>query len=293
MRDSHMHTPLCKHAGDANPVEYARCALEREHPLEGITFTCHNPPFEAPNGEWSPQARMSRGEYAGYLELIRSTSRQFADRLEILTGLEVDFIPDSRVIDELRALLSEHPLDWILGSVHPFLPQYQFLYAQGASVTAENLRFFQSTYFEHLAIAAETTMGDGSPMFDALAHPDIVRVVRPLEWAPSGILEDIIEPALDRIGATGVAMEVNTSGLLKRPSEIHPNVEILKAIGARKIPIVLGSDAHSPERVGDAFEQALSLVVQADIEAIVVPVGGRQYETLALQEAAERIGAKI
>ena len=48
--DSHMHTPLCKHAR-GNPTEYAAVAWERG--LKGIVVTCHNPPV----GGWSTTTR--------------------------------------------------------------------------------------------------------------------------------------------------------------------------------------------------------------------------------------------
>ena len=51
MYDSHMHTPLCKHARGA-PADYAQEAEKKG--LRGISFTCHSPmPFG-----WNPGVRM-------------------------------------------------------------------------------------------------------------------------------------------------------------------------------------------------------------------------------------------
>ena len=280
MRDSHMHTPLCKHAGDFPPSEYARSAIERDNPLVGIAFTCHSPPAEAPNGEWSPHVRMSKEQYPEYLQLISDTAKEFAGQLEILTGLEVDFIPEKIFVEDVRAMLSEYTLDWVLGSVHPHMPQYQSLYAQREEGGEIDFRQFQKTYFEHLALAAEATLSNGSAMFDVIAHPDLVKVVSPKHWDPTSILEEVIEPTLDRIANTGVALEVNTSGLIKPPGEINPNFDILKAIARRGIPVVVGSDAHAPNRVGASFDQALSDLRASGISDIVVPIGGRKFQKL-------------
>ncbi|MCP4288071.1 MAG: histidinol-phosphatase, partial [Gammaproteobacteria bacterium] len=50
--ETHLHTPLCKHA-TGRPEEYAAVAERRG--LKGIIVTCHNPT----NDGWSPQTRMN------------------------------------------------------------------------------------------------------------------------------------------------------------------------------------------------------------------------------------------
>jgi histidinol-phosphatase (PHP family) len=66
--------------------------------------------------------------------------------------------------------------------------------------------------------------------------------------------------ALDRIAATGVAMEVNTSGVHKIIPEMNPCAEILTEMQSRSIPVVIGSDAHEPDRVGDGLAAAMDLL---------------------------------
>jgi histidinol-phosphatase (PHP family) len=69
-----------------------------------------------------------------------------------------------------------------------------------------------------------------------------------------------IQRQLDRIAKTGAAMELNTSGLLKSIPEMNPAPQILREMAARGIPVVIGSDAHVPERVGDKWHEALNLL---------------------------------
>ena len=52
-------------------------------------------------------------------------------------------------------------------------------------------------------------------------------------------------------------MELNTSGVNKAVREMNPSPQILEKIRARGIPVVIGADAHRPERVGDGFAIAL------------------------------------
>ena len=81
------------------------------------------------------------------------------------------------------------------------------------------------------------------------------------------MIEDI-QNALDRIAKTGVAMEVNTSGTIKALKEIHPMPIMLLEMRKRNIPVVLGSDAHAPERVCADFMPALTVLEEAGYEEI-------------------------
>ncbi|MFX0125613.1 MAG: PHP-associated domain-containing protein, partial [Candidatus Hodarchaeota archaeon] len=44
------------------------------------------------------------------------------------------------------------------------------------------------------------------------------------------------------------------SGLKKRVRQMYPNQDIIRELNQRKIPITLGSDAHSPQDIGFRFE---------------------------------------
>ena len=78
----------------------------------------------------------------------------------------------------------------------------------------------------------------------------------PNTWQVADLLDDI-RANLDRIAKTGIAMELNTSGIHKRFPEMNPGREILSEMHQRSIPVVLGSDAHSPSRVAAEFADAL------------------------------------
>ena len=214
--ESHMHTPLCKHAS-GDPEEYAEAARHRG--LKGIIVTCHNPS----NDGWSPATRMDLDEFEDYLALVERAREAWTGRIDVRLGLESDFAPGME--EWLEDLHSRARFHHVLGSVHPTLPDYQDRYLSG------DLEAFQRTYFEHLAMAAETGL------FDTIAHPDLVKLVEPSEWKVE-VLMDHICRCLDRIAATGTA------------------------IFERDIPVVLGADAHQPERTAAAFEVAMDLLTE-------------------------------
>lgn len=254
--ETHMHTPLCKHAR-GEPEDYARVARERG--LKGIIVTCHNP---IPNG-YSANVRMSEGQFDEYVAMVERARKSWAGQIDVRLGLESDYFPGTESwLNELHARASFH---YVLGSVHPQVTEYQQRYFYGDWFA------FQRVYFEHLAMAAETGL------FDCLAHPDLVKNVAPEEWDLDRLVDDICF-ALDRIGRTGVSMELNTSGLLKVIPEMNPSQPILREMRERNIPVVVGSDAHSPERVADGYEEAFRQLQEAGYDRVGYFLDRKRHE---------------
>jgi len=266
--DSHMHTPLCKHA-KGKPEEYAAVAEKRR--LKGIIFTCHNP---GPKG-WSERVRMSLAELDSYVEMVLRAKEKWHGRIDIRLGLESDFVPGIEPF--LEKLHGQAPFEYILGSVHPQLPYYKDTYYD------QDVLAYQQLYFEHLAQAAE------SGLFDCLAHPDLVKNVFPEKWDWMGLMDET-KRSLDRIADTGIAMELNTSGKHKRIREMNPHPAMLTEMAQRDIPVVLGSDAHAPKRVAADFEQALDLLQEAGYREITYFLERRPY-TLPIPEARASLNA--
>lgn len=233
--ESHCHTPLCRHA-TGEPEEYAAAAFERG--LKGLIVTCHCP---LPGG-FAAGVRMKPEEFDRYVEIVARARAAWAGRVDVRLGLESDYYPG--VEPWLEQLHSRAPLHHVLGSVHYQMGDYRTLYFTG------DVFAYQQLYYEHLAQAAE------SGLFDTLAHPDLIKNEAPQEWRFERIAP-FIERALDRIAATGVAMELNTSGVNKSLPEMNPGLPQLRLMFERGIPVVLGADAHVPGRVADGYEEAL------------------------------------
>ena len=260
--ESHCHTTLCKHA-EGEPHEYAEAAVRAG--LKGIIFTCHCP---LPD-RISEHVRMSPLQYDHYHQIIARTREQFEGRVDVRAGLESDFFPG--VEPWLEQLHARHPLHHVLGSIHPQLGDYRARYFKG------DVFDYQQLYFQHLAEAAETGL------FDTLAHPDLIKNMPPGEWHWERI-QPFVERALDRIAATGVAMELNTSGVHKALPEMNPGRPILALMLARGIPVVIGADAHVPTRVGDQYGSALRTLREVGFTEVSFFLA-RERQTVAIDDA--------
>ena len=269
MYDSHMHTPLCKHA-KGEPEAYAQQA--EKIGLKGIIITCHNP---GPKG-WDDRIRMSLDELPTYVELVNRAKAAWNGRIDIRLGLESDYYPGFEPF--LEQLHAKADFEYILGSIHPSHPYYKEKFFSG------NIHKFHQSYFEHLAMTAE------SGLFNCLSHPDLIKNMHPNEWQVLNLMDDI-KRNLDRIANTGVAMELNTSGLHKRVKEMNPGTEILAEMGQRNIPIVLGSDSHSPDRVGADFVRAMDMLEEAGYQELTY-FTNRQPNQISLKSAYNSLLAK-
>ncbi len=260
--DSHMHTPLCKHA-EGHPTLYMEQGVAQG--FAGIVMTCHSP---MPNG-FSSRVRMAPEQFNEYLALVDEAAEAAPEGFEVLLGLESDYFPGME--DWLRELHGRAGFHYVLGSVHWHIGEYMDAFWHGDPFA------FQKQYFDHLAESAE------SGLFDCLSHPDLVKNASPADWEFDRI-RPFVKRALDRIAETGVAMEINTSGLNKSYPEMNPGPEMLALMAERGIPVVIGSDSHTPTRVGDGFSEALDQLAAAGYETVSV-FRERQRRDLRIEAA--------
>lgn len=260
--ETHMHTPLCKHAA-GEPEEYAAVAEQRG--LAGIIVTCHNP---MPGG-FSANVRMAPEQFEEYKQIVERARQTFEGRVDVRLGLEADYFPGYE--DWLREQINGSPFHYVLGSIHPHTREYRQAFWRG------DANAFFRQYYRHLADAARLRL------FDCLSHPDIVKNVAPSQWDTDAIADDIFA-ALDAIAETGTAMELNTSGVNKNIAEMNPGPDILNAMHERSIPVVVGADAHVPERVADGYLDAYDLLEEAGYTHVSLFLD-RQRREIAIEEA--------
>ena len=265
--DSHMHTPLCKHA-TGEPERYAQTALDRG--LAGIVITCHNP---LPD-RISHAVRMAPEQWDEYVDMVGRARDAYAGRVDVRLGIEADYMPGLEPF--LEKQLADDRLHHVLGSIHPFLGVWWERFASDPLAK-------QRAYFDQLAYVAETGL------FDTLSHPDLVKNTTADHWDLDRIMPDICR-ALDRIARTETAMELNTSGLQKVIPEFNPGAAILEEIRQRDISIVLGSDSHVPQRVGDQFVEALDLLESLGFDSVSFFLE-RTRQTVTIDDARRSLTA--
>lgn len=241
--DSHMHTPLCRHA-TGHPREYAQAALDAG--LSGITFTDHIPMPEWYDAPW----RMRRDELEQYVETVRETQAEFAGWLVIGLGLEADFHPGTeRYVGEV---LAAHPWDYVIGSVH-YIGAWGF---DNPEYADEYERRDLGQLYRHYYALVEGAARSG--LFDSIGHLDLPKKFGHQDPQGTAALR-----ALDTVAALGLSLDYNTAGERKPVAEAYPSPALLDAAAERGIGLVLGSDAHKPAEVGYHFAAAAERILLA------------------------------
>ena len=243
LADYHMHTVFCKHA-DGDVAEYV--AVARQKKLPEICFTDHVP---APDG-YDSGNRMTLDKFPAYADAVAGV--RDAGGPTVLFGLEADYYEGG--MGFLSEWLPTQAFELVIGSIH-YIRDWGFDNPE-ARQTWDSIDVTQAwrEYFALVAKLADTRM------FDVVAHLDLPKKFghRPSDKA----IKEMAQPALDRIAAAGMGIELNTSGLRRPAKEIYPSPLLLGLARERGIPICFGSDAHRPQDVGYAFDQALALARQ-------------------------------
>ncbi|OGT27507.1 MAG: hypothetical protein A2Z17_06750, partial [Gammaproteobacteria bacterium RBG_16_66_13] len=186
-------------------------------------------------------------------EIDRCRAR-FGEALRIRAGIEIG--EPHRYPAYASALLSAHPWDFVLASLH--WVGGLLVFDQAYFRRSEALAY--GAYFEELAVMAEAAE------FDVLAHADIVKRYGFHAYGPfePEKYETNIRRALRALAQREKALEINT-GTLRRPvgetSPAHTFLQWFLEEGGRWVTV--GSDAHEPTDVGRDLASAAAQVRQA------------------------------
>lgn len=256
--DYHTHNRLCKHA-EGVPLDYARAAEAAGVPQ--IAATDHAPTDD----RLGIDHRMALEEFDSYVRWVREAQR--LGPVPVLFGIEADYYRGCERF--LSALLEKYEFDLVLGSVH-FLNYWGHPTEPRGLADPCDPELIWRLYFERVAELADTRL------YDVVAHLDLPKRFLPVP--PVDRLREYALPALDRIAAAGMAIEINTSGTRHLAQEPYPSLQLLEWARERGIGLTFGSDAHRPERVGDEFAAAVKLARQAGFST------SRYYERRRFRE---------
>jgi histidinol-phosphatase (PHP family) len=195
----HSHTYRCKHAEqDYSDEEYVKDYIKMG--FKRIAFTDHVP--EKRRIDKRTKMRMAYSEKDEYYESIQKLKEKYADKIEIQSGFEVEYLPDE--VENLRELKAE--TDKIILGQH-------FVYKDDN----EDLKIIWNKepldykYLERYANYIEDAMRLNIP--DIVAHPDLFMVAynefgKEQEKATRKICESAQK--------YGIPLEINLNGIFAR-----------------------------------------------------------------------------
>lgn len=261
---SNYHTHSCFCDGKDKPREYVEFALA--HGFRALGFSGHSPlPYSN---------SFSIKDYQGYCDDIRSLKVEFAGRIDIRLGLEIDYVPG--LLEDFKPLIEQGGLDYTIGSVHliPNPDNIEVLRQLCSSASAEqqkqipyHLWMIDGPRYETYDKGLRHIFGDDiragvrayfhqqNAMLERnrptiVGHPDkIVMHNRDRYFTEDETwYRDLALETIHLIKSLDLICEINTRGIYKgRHSDYYPGKWLIQEMNHLRIPVIVSTDAHAPE----------------------------------------------
>lgn len=279
-RDGHTHTHYCLHASGEHAEEYVQKAL-----LEGFevySFTEHLP-LSASFLQRFPYLEEEKrvlgllnDDLDGYFREMLFLKEKYKDKIQLLVGLEIDYLPGEE--DYLRLMLKEygHFLDDGLLSVHIIAGQggCRCVDMSPADFTEGLLDYYSSyekvqlAYYQAIEDAVAVDLGPYKPK--RIGHLTLCHKFQHYfdqAGKVSSRMQTAVEALLRKLKNAGYSLDVNMAGLFKRYCrESYPAPWIIRLAQEMQIPLIYGSDAHAVKDVGRAYDYYLQLIKDDKIQ---------------------------
>jgi histidinol-phosphatase (PHP family) len=245
--------------GKALLEEYIKEALKQNVAILG--FSSHNPlPFSV---DWV----IKKENYKEYCKTVQTLKEKYKDKIRILLGLEMDFLPSINSFHREGIDLSV--LDFHIGSVHFVnffsenngwaIDESEDIFEKGLNeIYNGNIKKVVKDYFKLIRNMLKLE----NP--DIVAHLDLIKMNNKEEkyfseeesWYRQEVLY-----TLKAVAKSSSILEVNTGGIARgKTDSLYPSTWILEETYNMRIPITLSSDAHKPEQITAKFKEAALLL---------------------------------
>lgn len=226
----HVHTYRCRHMhDDKKEYEYIEKAIELG--ASEIWFTDHVPfPGDTINN------RMLMEELPDYLATLRELKQEYAKKIDIKIGLELEYLPNFQAYyEELRDS----------GDFDIFLLGQHFSLLEDGRYSYE----LQDKSNEARELADGMIEGMKSGFFSVVAHPDQIFRTHP-EWDEECemIAQEIKACAVE----TGVALEKNVCNIIGKKKKNSYRPEFWADL-PESVKTVYGLDAHSVKELEENY----------------------------------------
>ncbi len=188
-------------------------------------------------------------DFEKYFNTLNMLREKYLNKIDLRIGVELGLQP--HITEHLYEITKKYDFDFIIGSSHvvnrcdPYYPSY----FEGKDESTAYNEYFNSiddnlTHFQNI---------------DVYGHIDYI-----VRYGPNknknysySIYKDILDTALKSCIEHGVGIELNTGGLAYGLGHPNPEENVIRRyreLGGEIITV--GSDAHTPERIGHEFSKA-------------------------------------
>lgn len=230
----HTHTKRCCHAFGVE-ADYAKEAYDKG--LSVLGFSDHAPFKDTDYGY-----RMQFSELPEYISAVQIEKERYAEKMRILTGLEIEYLPKYREYYEW--LLNDVKLDYLALGEHFF------------DVNGKTFNIFNSQStddFIPYAKAISEALKTG--YFSFLVHPDIM-FINCFAWDKN--CDKACDIIVDAAAVTNTPVEYNANGIRRGQQDYpdgrrdpYPHPKFWAVAKEAGLKTLIGSDAHIPNQIYD------------------------------------------
>ena len=276
----HSHSEFCD--GKLGLDQYLDQAIRLD--LKSVGFSGHAPlPFEC---RWC----MKTDKVGEYLKNISSLQRQFQSKIEVYSGMEVDYIPD--IISPSDPKIKAYDLDYTVGSIH-FVDSFDSGQPWEVDGAFDTFKLglseiyhgkIQQVVQKYLALTREM-IANHTP--DIIGHIDKIKIHnrhQPLFKENDSWYQREVTATLELLAQSDTVLEVNTRGMYTgKTTETYPSMWVLEKARKLNIPITLNSDAHHPKDLVQLFPETAHRLNKLGFHTLKV-LEGHQWVDLSFDQ---------
>ncbi|MDD4636823.1 MAG: histidinol-phosphatase [Bacteroidales bacterium] len=259
----HSHCSFCD--GRAPMEDFIIQAIKMGFTSYGISS--HAPlPFHR---RWA----MEKSEVSAYLSEFCFLKEKYSNQIDLYVGMEIDYLDEDS--NPSNTYFQSLPLDYRIGSVHLLhgvegeivdIDGYREGFKDNLiKYLGGELKPVIQTYFDKMM-----RMIDGGGI-DFVGHCDKI-FYNALFVCPDLLEKEwynrLMEEYYDFIAERGMMIELNTKAF-DETGFFFPNTKYLPMIRDRKIPVLVNSDAHYPDRINSGLSSGYEALLHCGFREVV------------------------
>lgn len=260
--DQHTHSNFSTDS-DATPVSLITAAIKK-----GLTHLCLTDHIDLDYPGSTKEAPLFEFDLSKYCAALAPLKERYKDKLYLGTGIELGLRPGREDLNRrMHQFLTEHSLDFVLGSIHLLGNEDPYYESYWQGRTAKDVL---TGYFNAMLSSLQEF-----DEFDSLGHFDYIIRYIPAFCGEKDYLyreyAELTDEIFKLLIQKNKALEINTAGLIKGLPCFHPKLDVLKRyleLGGELITI--GSDAHSPNAVATEFAKTEELLKSCGVNGYFV-----------------------
>lgn len=239
----HSHTQFC----DGHDVMEQFVLHAVDDGIEHYGFSPHGPiPV-------SPCCNMKLDSVPLYLAEVQRLKNKYGDKINLYASMEIDYINDD--VNPASDYYQKLPLDYRIGSVHYIQSQdgeYVDIDGKFERFKDSMERYFHNDidYVVNQFYTSSVKMIEKGG-FDIVGHLD--KIGQNASYFHQGIEDTAsyrqkVMDLLDLIASKNFVIEINTKALANH-GRVFPNKRYFSRVKELKIPVVINSDTHYPDKI--------------------------------------------